>query len=163
MKRSEVRAFRLASEEEAMRNAKRRALRPPLLDRVIRFFHPHAFPSHLYSVELPEGVEIRLGNRILKYGTCLVNWLSRTPTGYTGITAPMGVVSQTIFVHTDALSWPSWHTDRVLQHEIAHTQQFKRWGFWGVNIRYIWGLIRYGYGNDAIEREAWDAVRENEG
>jgi hypothetical protein len=141
-----------------MTKATRKYPRTLLIDRVIRFFHPLPFPADLYSVEIPEGVEIRLGDRILKHGTRLINWLSCTPTGYTGTPGPMGVISQTILVHTNALAWSREQTDRVLHHEIVHTKQFARWGFWGTYWKYVVGLLKEGYIDCPVEKEAQNAV-----
>lgn len=46
---------------------------------------------------------------------------------------------------------------RLLAHEEAHVKQYKRYGFIGFIIRYLWYSIRYSYKNNPLEIEAKQA------
>jgi len=42
----------------------------------------------------------------------------------------------------------------ILDHELIHVEQYKRYGFIGFLIRYIYYLLKYGYYNNPLEVEA---------
>lgn len=43
---------------------------------------------------------------------------------------------------------------RWVQHELVHVQQFRRYGFTGFLLRYLWESIKNGYFNNKFEVEA---------
>lgn len=51
---------------------------------------------------------------------------------------------------------------RWLKHELCHIQQYKRYGFTGFLLRYIWESICHGYYNNKYEVEARLAEEDKE-
>lgn len=49
--------------------------------------------------------------------------------------------------------------ERVLLHEMAHVEQWKRYGLLGFLARYLWYHLRYGYAGNPLEVEARRAER----
>ena len=56
-----------------------------------------------------------------------------------------------IFIATTTAS--AW---KIYDHEKIHVAQWHRYGYFGFGfaVRYIWGLIVYGYENHPLEKEA---------
>lgn len=52
--------------------------------------------------------------------------------------------------------------DRVLRHERAHVEQWRRHGFLGFLLRYLWYHFRHGYRANPFEIEARRAERDPE-
>ncbi len=74
----------------------------------------------------------------------LIRWFLRT-TGYAGIClAPFG-----IFILAEHL-----HSQRLTRHEQAHWRQYQRMGAVRFYAAYLWGLLRHGYHDHPMEREA---------
>ena len=74
----------------------------------------------------------------------LIGWALRR-TGFAGVAlAPWG-----IFVLPEHLS-----NQRLTQHEIVHWQQYKRMGVVKYYATYLYQVLRYGYRNAPMEREA---------
>lgn len=68
--------------------------------------------------------------------------------GFHGITLPpFGV-----YILLERLS-----STRLIRHEMAHWQQYKRMGVVRFYALYLWYLIRYGYRNNPMEKEARNA------
>lgn len=44
-----------------------------------------------------------------------------------------------------------------LKHELCHVEQFKKYGFIGFIMRYLWESLKKGYYNNKYEVEARDA------
>lgn len=79
----------------------------------------------------------------------LVRWFLRR-FGYRGITLPpFGIY---LLEH-------SMMDERLIRHEQAHWAQYKRMGLVHFYCAYLWGLIRHGYFNHPMEREAREAER----
>ena len=47
-------------------------------------------------------------------------------------------------------------TEVDLKHEYCHTLQYKKYGFVGFLVRYLWWSLRYGYHKNPLEVEAYD-------
>jgi hypothetical protein len=45
---------------------------------------------------------------------------------------------------------PDW----LFRHELEHIYQAVKLGWWRFHLKYLWYLIRYGYGNNPFELEA---------
>ena len=45
----------------------------------------------------------------------------------------------------------------VLRHERAHVEQWRRYGFFGFLLRYVWYHFKYGYADNPFEIEALEA------
>jgi hypothetical protein len=74
----------------------------------------------------------------------LVGWVLRR-TGFAGVAlAPWG-----IFVLPEHLA-----NQRLTQHELVHWQQYKRMGVVKYYATYLYQVLRYGYRNSPMEREA---------
>ena len=74
----------------------------------------------------------------------LVGWVLRR-TGFAGVAlAPWG-----IFVLPEHLA-----NQRLTQHELDHWQQYKRMGMVKYYATYLYQVLRYGYRNSPMEREA---------
>ncbi len=74
----------------------------------------------------------------------LIRWFLRR-TGYAGIClAPWG-----IFILAEHL-----HSQRLIRHEQAHWRQYQRMGVVRYYVTYLWGLVRHGYTDHPMEREA---------
>ena len=52
--------------------------------------------------------------------------------------------------------------DRVLRHEAAHVEQWRRYGLFGFLVRYLWWHFRYGYDRNPFEVEARAAEHDPE-
>jgi len=73
-----------------------------------------------------------------------IRWWLRL-TGYDGITLPpFG-----IFIRAECLA-----DDRLCRHEAAHWRQYERMGVVRFYAAYLWGLLRHGYHDHPMEREA---------
>lgn len=74
--------------------------------------------------------------KLYSYTVKLGHWLPRlTPWHEYAIT-----LGSTIYV-TGPRCWPALHG-----HEFQHVVQFAAYGWFGFLRRYVWGLIRHGYG-----------------
>jgi hypothetical protein len=74
----------------------------------------------------------------------LIAWVLRR-TGFAGVAlAPWG-----IFALPEHLN-----NQRLTQHEIVHWQQYKRMGVVKYYATYLYQVLRYGYRNAPMEREA---------
>ena len=74
----------------------------------------------------------------------LIGWALRR-TGFAGVAlAPWG-----IFVLPEHLN-----NQRLTQHELVHWQQYKRMGVVKYYATYLYQVLRYGYRNAPMEREA---------
>jgi hypothetical protein len=130
-----------------MGNATNRHPRPRLVDHVVRLFHPKRFPER-YTIPIPPGVELRLSKWYLELHRPVFRG-----------TPPAGCTSRTILLHPLTLEWSSRQLDHLIAHELVHVEQFDRWGFFGTYFRYVWGLIRRGYGDNPLEHEARGTFR----
>lgn len=55
---------------------------------------------------------------------------------------------------------PGYEHDTLLQaHELVHWEQYKRMGLCMFYVRYLWGLIRYGYAAHPMEVEAREKAK----
>lgn len=52
--------------------------------------------------------------------------------------------------------------EKWVKHELCHVRQFKRYGFFGFLVRYLWESMRKGYYNNRFEAEARAAENEGE-
>lgn len=74
----------------------------------------------------------------------LVAWVLRR-TGFAGVAlAPWG-----IFILPEHLA-----NQRLTRHELVHWQQYRRMGAVKYYLTYLYQVIRYGYRNAPMEREA---------
>jgi hypothetical protein len=73
----------------------------------------------------------------------VIRWWLRL-TGYGAITMPWRVAYYA--------AWPPDHG--LVAHEEVHLAQIDRHGPWGFAMRYLWGLVRYGYERHPMEIEA---------
>ncbi len=81
----------------------------------------------------------------------LIRWVLRQR-GFAGVTLPPAG----IYILAERMQ-----DDRLIRHEQAHWEQYKRVGLLGFYITYLWYTIRYGYWNNPWEVEARAA--ENDG
>lgn len=44
--------------------------------------------------------------------------------------------------------------DMTIWHEECHTKQYKKYGFFGFLVRYLWDSLKHGYWNNKFEVEA---------
>jgi hypothetical protein len=115
-----------------------------LQDALLRALSPRRFPAHTLSLPLPPGVEVRVNGWLLEINGRLV-----------GIGTPLaGCASRTILVHPRLLTAPAAVVEAVISHELVHVEQFRRWGVLGVYWRYLRDLVRFGYHQNSLEREA---------
>ena len=74
----------------------------------------------------------------------IIAWLLRR-TGFAGVAlAPWG-----IYILPEHM-----YSDRLIAHEQVHWQQWQRMGTVKYYATYLWQVIRYGYRNAPMEREA---------
>lgn len=74
----------------------------------------------------------------------IVRWFLRT-FGFSGITLPpFG-----IYILAEHLA-----DNRLIRHELAHWEQYRRMGLLHFVVAYLWGLLRHGYRNHPMEIEA---------
>ena len=74
----------------------------------------------------------------------LIRWMLRWR-GFAGVTLPpFGV-----YILAERMQ-----DDGLIRHEQAHWEQYKRMGFLGFYVTYLWYTIRYGYWNNPMEVEA---------
>ena len=95
-------------------------------------------------VEIPDGVEIRVG----RWVPVLSGWLS----GMGGRAAAV-TLGRTIVVHPDALL-----DGRLMRHELEHVRQWRQYPL-TFPLRYALCHLRYGYQNNPYERAAREAER----
>ena len=73
-----------------------------------------------------------------------IRWILRWR-GFAGVTLPpFG-----IFIIEERLT-----DDALIQHEKVHWAQYQRMGFFRFYATYVWQVLRYGYHNAPMEREA---------
>lgn len=71
---------------------------------------------------------------------------------------PKRIVAITLVNHV--LTRESELDERILRHEQAHVEQWRRFGFFGFLARYLWCHFKYGYENNPFELEARVAETE---
>jgi hypothetical protein len=74
-------------------------------------------------------------------------WMNKTR--FVGVALPWAV-----YIHPEHLN-----NERLLRHERAHVEQFRREG-WMFYVRYVWYNLRFGYRNNPYEIEARAAERQ---
>ena len=79
----------------------------------------------------------------------VIRWFLRT-FRYGGITLPPFA----IFILAERI-----HEAPLIRHEQCHWQQAQRMGVLRFYTAYLWGLVRHGYKNHPLEREAREAER----
>jgi hypothetical protein len=112
-------------------------------DGLLRLLSPRRVPASMYTVELPAGVQVRWNRWLLELNCSLV-----------GVDAAAGCASRTILLHPSLEGVSPSYVDGILRHELVHVEQFRRWGVLGTYLRYLWQLSRFGYADNALEREA---------
>lgn len=69
-------------------------------------------------------------------------------------------MGSTIHLHNtlrrDFLQNTAW-----VRHELAHVQQFKRYGYFSFLVKYLWESLRKGYHNNRWEIEAREAEKKD--
>ena len=79
----------------------------------------------------------------------LIGWVLRR-TGFAGVTlAPMGIYILPEHMYSDSLR----------RHELIHWAQWQRMGTVRYYATYLWQVLRYGYRNAPMEREARGETR----
>ena len=63
------------------------------------------------------------------------------------------VIGRTIHLHNTAAT-EFWNNERWVKHEMAHIEQYKRYGLIRFLVLYLWYSARYGYYNNPLEIEA---------
>lgn len=53
--------------------------------------------------------------------------------------------------------------DRWVRHELAHIEQFRRYGLIRFIFLYLWESVRHGYYNNRFEKEAREAEHTESG
>jgi hypothetical protein len=86
----------------------------------------------------------------IRYTVKLGSWVPRL-TGHDCVT-----IRRTIYTSRHAMH------RRTHAHEARHVEQWARLGFFGFLWRYLRDLVRFGYKNHPLEREAHDYAYENE-
>jgi hypothetical protein len=73
-----------------------------------------------------------------------IRWMLRA-TGFAGVTLP----PVSIFILEERMQ-----DEALIQHEKVHWAQYQRMGFFRFYATYVWQVLRYGYHNAPMEREA---------
>lgn len=84
------------------------------------------------------------------------SWLARIAVWKLNTHSVAMVLGSTIYLYNvtkeEFLADEEW-----VRHECCHIRQFKRYGFLGFLLRYLWESIRHGYYNNRFEVEARNA------
>ncbi|MEO6251675.1 MAG: DUF4157 domain-containing protein [Ferruginibacter sp.] len=81
------------------------------------------------------------------------SWLAKLAAKKLGSTAVAMVLGKTIHLHNTTK--PEFLQDeKWVKHELCHIQQFKKHGYFGFIIKYLWESLRKGYYNNRFEVEA---------
>jgi len=84
---------------------------------------------------------------IVHYESRLARWL-----------LPKRYVAITLMSHV--LTREAWLDGRILRHEWAHVEQWRRYGLLGFLARYLWYHFKFGYAGNPLEVEARRAERK---
>lgn len=87
------------------------------------------------------------------------SWLAKLATKRLGVSSVAMVLGKTICLwgvsKNEFLSNENW-----VKHELKHVEQYKRYGYFGFLVKYVWLSIRDGYENNPLEVEAREAEKE---
>lgn len=80
-------------------------------------------------------------------------WVSRLAAAKLNSAKVAIVFGRTIYLHNTSKS-EFLNDKKWVLHELKHVEQYKRHGFAGFLVRYVWEWIRKGYFNNRFEVEA---------
>jgi len=81
------------------------------------------------------------------------SWLAKVAAKKLGSNAVAMVLGKTIHLHNTTRS-EFLQDEKWVKHELCHIRQFKKHGYFGFIIKYLWESIRKGYYNNRFEVEA---------
>ncbi len=93
---------------------------------------------------------------LLKYHIKENSFFAKLAAKKLGASSVAMVLGSTIHLHNtskqDFINDEKW-----LKHELCHIKQFKKYGYAGFLVRYLWQSLKHGYYNNKFEVEARQA------